>query len=140
MISPASAPPALEALKHRLRQALEAFPEIRLAILFGSAVEGRLKPDSDLDIAVAAECELPVEDRLVIQDRLASTAGREIDLLDLQAVSGAILQQALSRSQLLIIKDHTLYGNLISRMLFNQADMMPLTRRILDERRRRFLQ
>lgn len=140
MVGSVSSPPEIEALRHRLRRALEAFPEIRLAILFGSVAEGRLKPDSDLDIAVAGERELTLEDRVSIQDRLASAAGREIDLLDLRAASGVILHQALSRGRLLLVKDHALYGTLISRMLFNQADMMPLTRRILEERRMRFLQ
>lgn len=80
MVRSASAPCDIEALKRTLGQALEAFPEIRLALLLGSVVAGRLKPDSDLDIAVAAGHALTGEDRVSIQDRPASTAGREVDL------------------------------------------------------------
>lgn len=37
----------------QLKEALEQFPQILLAVLFGSAALGRQRPKSDLDIAVA---------------------------------------------------------------------------------------
>jgi predicted nucleotidyltransferase len=36
----------------RLRTAIGAAPRVRLAVLFGSSVSGRTRPDSDVDVAI----------------------------------------------------------------------------------------
>jgi predicted nucleotidyltransferase len=120
-------------------QVLDAYPQILLATLFGSAVRDQLTDQSDLDIAVAALTILPLALRLELADRLTQALHREVDLIDLQAVSGTILEQSLCHGRIILKKDSVLYAELIKRFWFNQADMMPYTRRILAERRRRFL-
>lgn len=79
---------------------LAGFPEISLAILFGSAARNRLTPVSDIDIGVAAPRTLALERKLELHTALARVLPREVDLVDLQAVNGPILQQALSRGAL----------------------------------------
>ncbi len=44
-----------------ITKALNDFPDIKVAILFGSATRDRLTPDSDIDIAVAGEQPLALE-------------------------------------------------------------------------------
>ena len=39
----------------QLQDVLTRFPQLLLALVFGSVAEGRPRPDSDLDIAVAAK-------------------------------------------------------------------------------------
>lgn len=126
-------------LDTEIRQVLEDYPQIRLAVLFGSAVRDRLTKWSDIDIAVAAQAPLSLDTRIELADRLTQALHREIDLIDLQSVSGTILKQSLCHGRLVLKKDAVLYAELIKRLWFNQADMMPYTRRILAERRRRFL-
>jgi len=69
---------------------------------------------------------------------LSRVLGRNIDLVDLQSVSGPILQQALCRGEI-IRSDDRIYPLLIKKMWFNQADMMPLTRMVLDRHCQRFI-
>jgi hypothetical protein len=65
--------------------------------------------------------------------------GREVDLVDLQDVSGLILEQALCRSKVLKNADHLVYARLLKRLWYNQTDMMPYVKRILEQRSNRWL-
>ncbi|HEY7489787.1 MAG TPA: nucleotidyltransferase domain-containing protein [Candidatus Tectomicrobia bacterium] len=126
-------------VKTAILHVLEQFPEVKLAFLFGSAAYGQLTSTSDIDVAVAADTKLPLEIRLAMAVQLSRALHREVDLIDLQNVTGEILQQSLCQGIQLLQKDAGLYARLIQRLWFDQADMMPYRRRILAERRRRFL-
>ena len=128
-----------QGVKTAILHVLERFPEVKIAFLFGSAAHGRLTSLSDIDVAVAAETRLPLETRLAMAVHLSKALHREVDLIDLQEVTGEILQQSLWQGVKLLQKDAELYARLIQRLWFDQADMMPYRRRILAERRRRFL-
>ena len=112
---------------------LAQFPQVHIAYLFGSAVRHRLSSTSDIDIAVAADTKLPLD------TQLAQALHREVDLIDLQDVTGEILQQSLCRGTKLLQKDTRVHADLIKRLWFDQTDMMPYRRRILAERRERFV-
>lgn len=122
-----------------IRQTLSAYPDIHFATLFGSAATGRMTAGSDVDVSVAAMRPLNVERRGELATSLSLALGREVDLIDLQAVSGLILQQALCKGRILVNRDPELYARLIKRLWYNQSDMMPYTRRILQERNRRWI-
>ena len=126
-------------MKTAILHVLEQFPEVKLAFLFGSAARGQLTSRSDIDVAVAAETRLPLETRLAMAVQFSKALHREVDLIDLQDVTGEILQQSLCQGVKLLQKDAELYARLLLRLWFDQADMMPYRRRILAERRRRFL-
>jgi predicted nucleotidyltransferase len=114
------------------------FPEILLVIVFGSVARKNDSAGSDLDIAVAGLKPLPMDFILQLQCILEKNIGREVDVIDLQKVSGPILQQVLTTGK--IIKNLSpLYANLIKKMWFNQADMMPLTKFVLQEHCQRFV-
>lgn len=129
-----------DALVTTINQVLEDFPSISFAGVFGSAVKNRLTKHSDIDIAVAASVPLSLELRADLLTALSRALDREIDLIDLQAVTGLILQQALCTGEIIKKTDTTVYAALLQRMLFNQADMMPYYRRILKHRNRAWLQ
>ncbi len=95
---------------------------------------------SDVDIAVASRERLSVETRGRLAVALSCALDREVDLIDLQAVSGLILEQALCTGKIVKNADHDLYAGLLKRLWYNQADMMPYCRRILEHRSRRWLQ
>src|SRR5712692_7673032 len=104
---------------------LAQFPQVHIAYLFGSAVRNQLTSTSDIDVAVAAATKLPLETRLAIATQLAQALHREVDLIDLQDVTGEILQQSLCQGINLLQKDAGLYARLMQRLWFDQADMMP---------------
>lgn len=118
-----------------LRRVLARFPQLTLALVYGSVARGTPRPDSDLDIAVASERGALTEDeRMDIICALAQETGRPVDLIDLQAVSPPLLSEILRHGHR-IRGDDTAYGRLISRHLFDQADFAPYRNRLLKERR-----
>ena len=90
---------------------------------------------SDVDIAVAGGRVFSAEEKVRLSQALSHALKREVDLVDLQAISGLILQQALCRGLIVKNDDHALYAGLLKRLWYNQADMMPYVRRILEQRR-----
>ena len=140
----AAAPPTqntrqdkLDAAQHIRDQVLDvltSFPAVELAMLFGSVVQGRQRPDSDIDIAVDAGQVLTAADKIALIEALAERTGRPIDLIDLKTVSEPLLGQIVRHGRRLRGSDSA-HGQLISRHLFEQADFMPYRSRILAERR-----
>jgi len=113
---------------------LQNFPQLKLTVLFGSVASGRQRPDSDLDIAVASQRPLTEQEKIEMIGALAACTGRPVDLVDLKAVAEPLLGQILRHGRRIMGSD-TLYGELISRHLFEQADFMPYRTRLLAERR-----
>ncbi len=126
-------------LRVLIRRVLAQYPDIKLCIVFGSVAAGNSSDHSDLDIAIAADQPISTDKYLELIEQFSSATSRDIDLIDLMTATGPILRQALSRGQIVQNHDKSLYARLISRMLFNQADMMPYHERILRERRERFI-
>ena len=121
-----------------LKDVLAHFPQIVLAVLFGSVALGRQRPDSDLDIAVAAAQPLTPDEKIAIIGALAERTGRPIDLIDLKGVSEPLLGQVVRHGRRILGSD-TYYGALINRHLLEQADFMPYRSRVLAERRRSWI-
>ena len=121
-------------MDNQLREVLAGFPELILALVFGSVAKGLQRIDSDLDIAVVAKQALTADEKIVIISALAEKTGRPVDLVDLKEVGEPLLGQIVQHGRRLLGSDGE-YGRLISRHLFEQADFMPYRNRILAERR-----
>jgi predicted nucleotidyltransferase len=121
-------------IDNQLREVLGHFSCISLAVLFGSVAAGQPRSESDLDIAVAADQPLTFAEKMAMIQALAEKTGRPIDLIDLATVTEPLLGQIVQHGRRLLGSD-TLYGNLISRHLIEQADFMPYRNRMLAERR-----
>ncbi len=124
----------LPTLDTQLNEILAHFPSVIFAMLFGSVALGCPRPDSDLDIAVMAHQALTGLEKISLISALAAAAGRPIDLIDLKVVPEPLLGQILRHGRRIMGSD-TLYGELISRHVFEQADFMPYRNRLLAERR-----
>jgi uncharacterized protein len=93
--------PIPDELRARLTAILSASGRLRLALLFGSAAQGRLHAASDLDVAVlstAGGSSLPGNDPddLSLQSNLTLAAGREVDLVHLDRASTVLKWQIAS--------------------------------------------
>ena len=121
-------------LDAELVDVLAGFPGLVLAVLFGSSASGKQRPDSDIDIAVAAHQALTASEKMAIIEALAERTGRPVDLIDLKGVAEPLLGQIVRHGRRLLGSDNA-YGQLISRHLFEQADFMPYRSRVLAERR-----
>jgi len=122
-----------------IQETLKSYSEIQIATLFGSAAKNRLTPYSDIDISVAAAKPILFEQKMDIIVSLSKTLPYSVDLIDLQSVSGPILQEALCTGLLIKKSSISLYAQLIKKMWYNQEDMMPLTRMVMIKRCERFI-
>lgn len=119
-------------------QVLSRHPQIRLAVVFGSLASGTARPDSDLDLAVAAASPLTVDQRTALIGDLAERLGRPVDLVDLATVGEPLLGQIVVHGRRVLGSDEA-YAALLRRHLFEQADFLPYRNRILAERRRAWI-
>jgi uncharacterized protein len=122
------------AIDAQLVDVLTRFPNVLLAMLFGSHAPGRHSTESDLDIAVAARQVLTAAERIALIEALAERTGHAIDLIDLKVAAEPVLGQIVRHGRRLLGRDSA-YGQLISRHLFEQADFAPYRARVLAERR-----
>jgi len=123
----------------KLAAALETESDIQLAVAFGSVASDSAGPDSDLDIAVDAGKPLDSERRMALIDKLAGTTGRPVDLIDLQRVGEPLLGEIISGG-IRILGSNDAWARLVSRHLIDQADFLPLRNRMLEERRKAWLE
>jgi len=125
-------------LKEKIEEVVAGYPELSVVILFGSAASDRLTPHSDIDIAVAGAHPLPAAGMAKLHLDLARALPLEVDLIDLQRISGILLKEILAHG-VVVRRTSGAYARVIERMWYNQADMMPYTRRILEKHVQRFV-
>lgn len=121
-------------IDEKLLEVLTNFPQITLAIVFGSVASGQAHAQSDLDLAVIAAKPLQAAEKIQIIEALALATGRPIDLVDVHFAPQPLLGQALKHGRRILGSD-TAYAQLLYRHLIAQADFVPLQNRILAERR-----
>lgn len=76
-------------------------PGARAAWLFGSGAKGRLRADSDIDLAVVRREPLRGLERYDIAARLALRFGRDVDLLDFERLSPVMKVQVIAGGRIL---------------------------------------
>jgi uncharacterized protein len=100
---------------------------VEVAILFGSAASGRLRPDSDIDIGI-----LPGPDRavdfaseLTLATELEQALGREVDLVRLDEAS-TLLRFEASQGRCLLEARPGAFADFVARALLEHEDLRPI--------------
>lgn len=93
-------------LLRTLRATLRTEPNVRLAVMIGSAARGRLRADSDIDLLVA----LADDDRRrmdALRARLERAVGRPVDLVSLAsaATRPLLFHDALTEGRVLVDRE-----------------------------------
>jgi len=120
-------------LAQQLTELLSNYPQIELAILFGSHAAGTASADSDIDLAIRAEKPITADLKLELMEQIGARFGRPVDIVDLHAAAEPVLGEVL-KGQRLLGSDES-FARMLTRHLFNMADFVPLQQRILAERR-----
>lgn len=118
---------------------LAAEGDLAVAFVFGSFARERMRDDSDLDVAVAGWQPLTPQRKLALIDALALAFGRPVDLVDLQAAGPLVFRQALTTGVCVLKRDTRLYAELLRRLWYDHADLLPMHDLILRLRRERFV-
>lgn len=108
----------LNELQRDISVALEPFGEIAFAVLFGSAAFGRLRPDSDIDVAVYAasgrHLEIETDRELAnegkIQLAVERETGRNVDLLMLNRAPAIVCASAVTTGIAILVRDESVYS------------------------------
>ena len=90
-----------------VRDVLKGFPDIRLALVYGSAARNQLRDHSDVDVAVGAGVPLSWEVRINLQLVLSDALQRSVDLIDLETLTG-LLWELLWTEGVYVLRDHDL--------------------------------
>ena len=112
---------------------------LEVLLVYGSAVTGKMRADSDVDVAVLYRASLNLERRMDLVERLEERVHRNVDLVDLYALNGVILKKILTKGTVLIKNSEVAYEGLLCRMVYNQQDMMPYYHRALKTRLKGFI-
>ncbi len=115
----------LSALIDILRREL---PDLHAVYLFGSAATGDLRPESDVDLAVLLPSILPPLRRWEIQETLAATLGRNVDLVDLRSASTVLKAQIITTGVVA-------YDPAWTERAFFEATQLSAYARLQEERR-----
>lgn len=126
--------------KQTVTRLLRAHDGVEAAWLFGSVARDDARAASDLDVAVLGSEALSAEEKEALIEQLAQATGRPVDLVDLQVTHGPIVGRILQNGVRLFCDDTALYAGLMKRWWLDQADWMPYRRRILKERRDRWIE
>jgi len=102
----------LATLADRLTKAIQEDADVVFAYLFGSAVKGRLRPASDLDVAVFFNAErktMPrgetAERALDLEGHLEARLGRSVQVVALDHAPPELIQNALGHGRFLFSRD-----------------------------------
>lgn len=112
--------------------------DIALVILYGSAAVDALRAGSDVDVAVAKETRVCVNERVELHLELSALLGAEADVVDLNSVHGLIVQEILTKGILIKNDKPLVLAKIMKDMWLFEADMMPNIRMIRDANNRRF--
>lgn len=97
---------------------LERFPHLTFAVLFGSAAASRMRPDSDLDVAVYGasagrleiEQEREIDRETEIQIALERVTQRNVELLVLNRAPATVCAAALTSGRIVLMRDEAFYS------------------------------
>ena len=111
---------------------LETQPAVLAAILFGSAAAGRMRPESDLDLALLFAHEHVPDVFMALDMRviLEQHAKRDVDLIVLNDASPIIAFQAVKYGQVISCCDQRAYQSYVVRLITEYADFKQIRRPI----------
>lgn len=123
----------------RLHDALSLWPDLQIAVLFGSLAKGEGTRDSDLDVAVQMSKPLSSDQKIALIDHLAGVFGRPIDVIDLREVGQPLLGEIVSKG-VMVKGGSTEKGDLLFKSIMMQEDFGHYQQRILEGRRNRWIE
>ena len=115
------------------RCVLERHPQIDAAYLLGSAATGRLRPDSDADVALLLRPgqKLSALERLTLAAELGTIFGRQADLGVLSAANLVYAKEVVAHGRLIFARDRTTAARFAMHTLSMYAALQESRREVL---------
>lgn len=115
------------------RCVLERHSGIDAAYLLGSAATGRLRPDSDADVALLLRPgqKLTAPERLTLAAELSTIFGRQADLGVLSAANLVYAKEAVAHGRLIFARDRTTAARFAMHTLSMYAALQEARREVI---------
>ncbi|MBU4257407.1 nucleotidyltransferase domain-containing protein [Patescibacteria group bacterium] len=118
------------AQKNEIKKIAKKF-NLNLIIIFGSFVSGKMREDSDIDIAVSSSEKISFKDELSIIRKLTGIFKRDADLVIINKANPLLLQQ-IDKNGIMIYGRRTDYINFKLYVFHRYNDYLPYFK--LEER------
>mgnify|MGYP003334296589 FL=1 len=114
-------------------EAILGCPAVEAAYLLGSAVAGRLRGDSDIDIAILPRhsASVSLEDRLLLAAKLGAIFGLQVDLGILGTRNLVYAKEAIAHGRLFAERDHSVTARFAMHVLSMYAALQEARREVL---------
>ncbi|GGX60111.1 type VII toxin-antitoxin system MntA family adenylyltransferase antitoxin [Saccharospirillum salsuginis] len=123
----------------RLKAELAEWPNLQMALLFGSVARNQATADSDLDLAVQMHKPLTAEQKIALITHLAEVFGRPVDVIDLREAGQPLLSEIVSTG-VLVHGSSKEKGDLLFRSIMDQEDFGANQQRILRGRQKQWIE
>jgi len=123
--------------KEKIKKIAQKY-NLAMILLFGSQVNGRAKPDSDIDIAYSAQKPLSTNERIDLNNDLSDFFQRDnVDQIDIKNANPLLLHEISTNSKLIFgkkidyleFKAFAFRNYIDSQSLFNLEDLLIKKRR-----------
>lgn len=129
----------MEALVQKLRQVLEVRGDVAFAVLFGSGARGKLRPSSDVDVALRLESALDAWALGGLATDLEQAVGRRVDVVLLPEVRSPLLRYEIAKG-VPVLGSREEWVQFQVRAMREWRDEEPRFRRLAEASLRKFLQ
>lgn len=107
----------------KCKDILAQYENIVFAYIFGSYVQGKMRKDSDIDIAIYTEEKMDVDTYLEIKLILTEACKREVDLVILNDATPLLKYEIYKNNILLFSRDKTIETGYKVKTLFEYNDI-----------------
>jgi predicted nucleotidyltransferase len=113
----------------QLEQRAEAWPELKLAVLFGSTARGKARPKSDVDLGILLD-PYSAELRFRVEADLGRAAGRPVDVILLDDAPPLLRFEIAREGILLFQREDHLWTDFKAKAMVDWWDWAPTHRMI----------
>lgn len=110
---------------YKLRCIFSRYTEIRAVYLFGSKAEGKERPDSDLDLGIFTDENIPSSLKLEILKDLTAEGFDNVDLVLLTKADPVVRYEAVRLNKLLYSTEDFDRGTTYSNVVRTYLDLLP---------------
>lgn len=113
----------------RLRERMGDWPELQMAILFGSTARGTDRPGSDVDLGILLEPYSPAV-RFEVEAQLGRAARRPVHVILLDEAPPLLRFEITRDGSLLFEREKGLWSNFKAKAMIDWYDWAPIARKI----------
>lgn len=110
---------------YNLRSIFSRYPQIKAVYLFGSEAEGKERPDSDLDLGIFTDDNIPSSFKLDLLKDLAADGFDNVDLVLLTKADPVVRYEAVRPNKLIYSTEDFDRGTTYSKVVRTYLDLLP---------------